>query len=182
MNLNRRIQRLRESIVFQNRFARLYNDDVRWPSGTEGTYLRLGSGDGRPGVVAVPVHQAKLGLVHVYRYPLDSWQWGFPRGFAQSDDILETAARELAEEMGVRGRLSFLGWFSPDSGIQTGRVGAVLAEVEDADGVPSDTDEVSEVCWLSVVELLERLGRGEFDDGMTMSALALAVARGRVSL
>lgn len=176
------IERLRESLAFESRYASLYNDDVRWRSGVEGTYVRLISGSGQPGVVVVPVNQGMLGLVRVYRYPLGSWQWGFPRGFGHSADVFATAAAELREEMGIEGRMEMLGWFSPDSGIQAGRVAAIAAYVDDVHGAPEDTDEVDDVTWLDPGQLLGQLGRGEFDDGMTMSALILAMARGIVRL
>ncbi len=174
------IRRVHEVLAFENRFVRLYNDDVCWDSGKTGTHVRLVSGDGLPGVVIVPLHRGKLGLVHVYRYPLESWQWGFPRGFAQSADVLETAAGELLEEMGLAGRLAVLGWFSPDSGVQAVRVAVVCAEIDNPRGTPVDVGEVDDVRWLDPEELLGRLGSDEFDDGMTMSALALAMARGVV--
>ena len=164
--------------VYRNAFTTVHDDDVEWADGRRGHHLRIGAVDAPPGVVVVPTHEDRIGLVRTYRYPLAAWQWGLPRGFAQSADPLVTAANELSEEMGLVGDLTTLGHFSPDSGLLAGRVVVVHAAVADPTTSVRDTDEVTATAWLDLPTLADRLGSGEYDDGMTMAALTLARARG----
>ncbi len=168
------IATVRESIVYANPYLTVHDDDVLFPDGSAGTYARVRSGDGNPGVVVVPWSGAALGLVKVYRYPIGAWQWGFPRGFAHGPDPLATAAEELREELGLAAGLSMVGWFTPDSGLLDSRVAVVLARTDSTDGTPEDTQEVAEVQWMEPQDLWSRLGQPPYDDGMTMAALALA--------
>ncbi len=172
------IRRVAEQVVFQNGFATLWDDEVVWPSGRKGNHLRLLVGSGSLGVVIIPRHQGNYGLVRTYRYPLGRAQWGFPRGMAQSADPLVTAAGELMEEMGIQASsMKLIGGFTPDSGVQQTQVSVVLAEVENPEGRTEDVDEVSDTIWLTPSELLARLGAEDWDDGMTMAALALLGAK-----
>ena len=167
------IRRIAAHEVYGNDYGTLFDDEVAWPSGRRGWHLRLRVGDGTPGVVIVPRYGDKIGLVHTFRYAINSYQWGFPRGYGQNPDPLLTARSELHEEMGLSGQFAMLGWFTPDSGIQEMRVAVVLADVEGLNGDIHDTDEVTDVAWMTPEDLKTRLGKVGWDDGMTMAALAL---------
>jgi 8-oxo-dGTP pyrophosphatase MutT (NUDIX family) len=175
---NEPIEQLRRATVFENQFVTVFNDSVRFNDGSLGQYVRIRPGNGLPGVVIVPHSSGKLGLVKVFRYPIGAWQWGFPRGFAHDADPLTTAKAELAEELGLEGPLSLIGWFTPDSGLLDSRVAVVLADVDQTAANPVDVREVADVAWLTIPELQANLGEPEYDDGMTMAALALVAAKG----
>ena len=169
---------VREITVFANEFVSIRNDDVVYADGSAGTHVTISVGNVGPGVVVVPLVEGKLGLVRVYRYPLGAWQWGLPRGFAHSDEPVETARIELAEEMGLEAELTLVGWFAPDSGVMSNRVAVVLAQAGSIVSNPSDDREVTEVAWLTPAQLQERLGEAPYDDGMTMADLGLVQAKG----
>lgn len=61
-------------LVYQNPFANVFDDDVTFPDGTSGRYLRVQpTGDG-PGVVLLPLHHDRIGLVRTFRYAVGGWQ------------------------------------------------------------------------------------------------------------
>ncbi|MFD5267467.1 NUDIX hydrolase [Streptomyces sp. NPDC058335] len=171
------IRRKREVRAYANRFAEVFDDEVEFPDGTPGRYLRIvNRGDG-PGVVVLPVHGINVGLVQTYRYPVESWQWGLPRGFSHNHDPLVTARTELHEEIGVRdAAFELLGFMTPDSGMLATRVAVILARVNEPTGRTVDVQEVAAVRWLPVRELWHWVAQGRIEDGMSLAALTLAHA------
>ncbi|WP_235613510.1 NUDIX hydrolase [Streptomyces olivochromogenes] len=122
-----------------------------------------------------------VGLVHIYRYPVGSWQWGFPRGFSHDHDPLVTARMELHEELGVQDtEFELLGVMTPDSGMLANRVAVVLARVNEPTGQVVDVQEVAAVRWLHIRELWHWVAQGRIEDGMSLAALALAHALGHL--
>ncbi|WP_431033052.1 NUDIX hydrolase [Streptomyces sp. P6-2-1] len=175
------IQRSREVLAYGNPYVEVFDDEVRFGDGTAGRYLRIRHRGPGPGVVVLPVRGDRIGLVRTYRYPVASWQWGLPRGFAQDADPLETARAELLEEMGARAAaLRLLGYMTPDSGLLTSRVAVVRAEVTEATGPVRDLTEVAEARWLPHARLRQWAAEGRMEDGMTLAALGLAAALGEL--
>lgn len=64
--------------VYANRFGHLYDDEVVFPGGTEGRYLRWQWS--QQGVVVVPVGPQGMALLPMYRYPVGAVSLEFPRG------------------------------------------------------------------------------------------------------
>ncbi|MFI9783230.1 NUDIX hydrolase [Kitasatospora sp. NPDC051984] len=176
------IRRTREVLAYRNSFVDVYDDEVAFPSGTAGHYLRISHRDEGLGVVIIPVHGDLIGLVRTYRYPLGRPQWGLPRGFSQSADPLVTARAELHEELGVPdAEFELLGTMTPDSGLLASTVAIVHATVRDTpSGTPLLPDEVTETRWLPLPALRHWITAGHLDDGMTLAALTLAQAHGRL--
>ncbi|KDN84025.1 NUDIX hydrolase [Kitasatospora cheerisanensis] len=176
------IRRTREVLAYRNRYIDVYDDEVAFPSGSAGNYLRIQARDEGLGVVIVPVHDQFVGLVRTYRYPLGRPQWGLPRGFSQSPDPLVTARAELHEELGVPdAEFHLLGTMTPDSSLLGTTVAVVHAAVPALPGsAPLDLDEVTGTRWLPLPDLPRWITTGHLDDGMTLAALTLARAHGRL--
>jgi 8-oxo-dGTP pyrophosphatase MutT (NUDIX family) len=175
------IRRTRAHLEYQNEYVVVYNDDVTMPDGEPSTYLRIESPMPGLGVVVLALMDDRIGLVHTYRYPIAQWQWALPRGFAQSDDVLETARGELREELGVvTSKLTAIGHVTPDSGMLAARVAVVLAGVDGPLESHTDTQEVHAIDWVSPALLDERIAAGSIEDGFTLAALALARASGKL--
>lgn len=179
------IDRVREILIFENDFVQVFNDEVHFPDGGNGRYLRIGPPQSRsPGVVILPVSGDRVGLVQSYRYPVGQEQWALPRGFGDPEDgtdPLRTAERELAEELGVRARsMKLLGWVTPDSGMLSTRAAIVVAEVVDDSANPADRREITAVRWEPVADLWRMAGSGAIEDGYTLSALTVAAGTGRL--
>lgn len=175
------IRRKREILAYENRFAEVFDDEVEFPDGTPGRYLRIANRGEGPGVVILPVHAMTVGLVQTYRYPVGSWQWGLPRGFSHSRDPLVTARMELREELGVQDAdFQVLGFVTPDSGMLASRVAVVQARVNDPAGQAVDAREVADVRWLHIRELWQWVSQGRIEDGFSLAALTLAHALDRL--
>lgn len=174
------IKRLRPREVYANDYIVVNDDDVAFPDGSEGRYLRVENVGGNAGAVVIATHACRVALVRVYRYPIGRWQWGLPRGFAVSDDPLATARAELREELGVAepASITIIGSFTPDSGIRASSTFVVHAAVDEPSEQPEDQKEVAEIRWVGPDTLDGMIRSGELDDGMTLSALAIADRHG----
>ncbi|MFC8019090.1 NUDIX domain-containing protein [[Kitasatospora] papulosa] len=163
--------------VFGNRFGRLYNDEVAFPSGTQGRYLRWQWN--QQGVVVVPVGPAGLALVPAYRYPIGAVSLEFPRGGCEpGEDPCAAAARELEEETGLRAAsVRTIGQLHTDTGlIETGAT-VCLAVVQPAGDVrarPEATESVAEPRWMSQDTLLEWVRLGWIHCAVTLAAFTVA--------
>ncbi len=172
------IERVEERVAYRNAFVTVFDDDVLFPSGQRGTYVRIEAAGGHPGVVLVPVHSNRVGLVLTFRYPVARFQWAFARGFSRDADIEASARDELSEELGATATsFELLGHLTPDSGLQSSRVAVLLARVAEV-SEPTDVEEVAATRWVSVDELLALVDEGEIEDAFTLSALLLFLRTG----
>jgi ADP-ribose pyrophosphatase len=98
------IEIIKENIVFKNSYATLFNDDVKFPNGVAGEYLRL-SWNSPYGVIIFPEHSdGRILLIKNFRHDTRSWSWDMPMGFGETDlTPLECAKKELKEETGFNG-------------------------------------------------------------------------------
>jgi 8-oxo-dGTP pyrophosphatase MutT (NUDIX family) len=177
------IRMVREREVFGNRFVTVYDDDVLLPGDRAGRFLRIVEAGGCPGAAILASCRDQYALVQQYRYPLGSWEWAIPRGFAHGDDPRESALAELREEIGGEpDELTELGIVSSNSGLLAGRVHLFHARYAEAIADPADKDEVSAVRWVDLPALLAEIASGELIDSFTLSAITLAAARGELTL
>ena len=177
------ISRIREKIVYSNRFATIYDDPVVFPDGSEGSYLRIVEAGGKPGVAMLPVCGNQVALVLTYRYALGSWEWAMPRGFAHGDDASSSARAELVEELGREPEdLIPVGTVTPNSGLLAGRVELFLARYATTVAEPTDRNEIADVKWISTKELHDEIASGQITDAFTLSAVTCVQARGLISL
>lgn len=171
------IDRVQERVAYRNQFVTVFDDEVRLPSGERGTYLRIEPTSGQPGVVVVPVHEQRLGLVLTFRYPVGHFQWAFPRGFGQDDDVEVSARGEVFEELGATASsIELLGQITPDSGLQSTRVAVLLARVAEL-STRTDVGEVAATRWVTLEDLLALVDEGQIEDAFTLSALLLLLRR-----
>lgn len=129
---------------------------------------------GRDGIVVVVERGGAIGFVRQWRHATGAWTWELPRGFGESGDPLDDAAREVREELGCElSGARLLGRVAPNSGLLAGRVAVVVgAYAGPAYGVDDD-GEVAEVEWVAADELDAWLAGQEELDGITLAALYL---------
>ncbi|WNO70404.1 NUDIX domain-containing protein [Streptomyces sp. AM8-1-1] len=180
------IRRRRAVEVFGNRFGTLFNDEVVAPTGAEGRYLRWRWS--HSGVVVVPTGPAGYLFVPTYRYPIGDVSLEFPRGGCDADEApARAAARELREETGYACDASLLrriGTVHADTGLIETGVHVFTAEVRDAEAStarPEAMESVTDPVWASREEVLTWLQKGSVTCGVTLAALALALAAGSLS-
>jgi 8-oxo-dGTP pyrophosphatase MutT (NUDIX family) len=176
------IERLAENLVYQNPFIKVFDDRVRFSDGSLGTYVRIVAQQSGLGVVIIAHYAGRFGLVQTYRYALGEIQWGFPRGFAHSEDLETTARAELMEELGLEAlSVSVLGFITPDSGLLASKVAVVWVEVATNVGAPRDTVEVEAVRWVTQIELTNLIEGGHIEDAFTLAAWSLSKRLRQVS-
>ncbi len=174
------VEQVREVLAYENPYVRVYDDEVL-RHGTPSRQLRIVPAGGHPGVAMLALCGDQVALVRTYRYATGSWEWSLPRGFAQGPDAGRTARAELREELGAEPEsLELLGVVHPDSGLLDLAVHVFLARYATRVSAPQDVEEVAEVAWVDVAEILRRVAAGEVHDGFTLSALTFARAAGRL--
>ncbi|KMP12724.1 hypothetical protein UR09_00065 [Candidatus Nitromaritima sp. SCGC AAA799-A02] len=128
------------------------------------------------GVGILPIHANKVGLLQIYRHPLEQMGWEMPGGFVEPDETNHAAAlRELKEESGLVGEkanLINLGVFAPAPSI----IGAKIQLFAAIDFRPSVDGPVPEFgqrqfSWFSKNEVERMIDKGDIWDASTLVAL-----------
>ena len=166
-------------VVFDNGRMRLRDDVVIQPDGQPGRYAFIELP--RPVAGIVPLTDAgEVHLVRQWRYPWQRNSWEIPAGHGEADEApLETAHRELAEEVGLRAD----SWEVLGSGYSSASFTAYfylylargLSEIEGSvvrDGAEDDLV----TCRLPLADAIEAVMDGRIVHSMTCLAL-LRVAR-----
>lgn len=130
------------------------------------------------GAVAILVlnDAGEIGLVHQYRSAFDSYLWEIPAGTqdVEDEDPLDTAKRELREELGVDAhQWRVLGRFMNSPG-WTNQVMTIYEarEVTQLDRLPAGPEEsASSVRWVAVEDLKATLASAGAIDSTTAVAL-----------
>ncbi|HEX3731477.1 MAG TPA: NUDIX hydrolase [Mycobacteriales bacterium] len=177
------ISREAERKVYENAFVTVFDDDVRFADGRPGRYVRIVEAGGKPGVAMLAVCGNAIALVRTYRYTVQRFEWGIPRGFGQNVDPDNSALAELTEELGAApDRLEPVAVMSPNSGLLATNVHLYFAQYSRMSTTPNDGREVSVVRWIDWALLLDEIAAGEISDGFTLAAVGVATSRGLLPL
>jgi len=174
-----RESRLSGERIYSGRVVVLEVDRVGLPNGGESVREVIRH---RGAAVVLPLlDDGRVVLVRQYRYPVGESLLELPAGTLEpAEDPLECAARELAEETGLRARtLSPLGRFYSAPGYTDETLHAVLATgLERTAGATPDRDELIETELVAPSEVARRIASGEIRDAKTIATLMLAQLRG----
>lgn len=120
------VLRLARKLSCRNARFDVYLDDIRLASGeTIHDYLvvepRVRTATSVTGVAVLPVVDGRIGLLKIYRHPVQAFSWEIPRGFVDpGESDIASAVRELEEETGlqcVRDDVVSYGLITPEPGI-----------------------------------------------------------------
>ncbi len=108
-----------------------------------------------------------------YRHGNDRVTWEFPGGLVdEGEESLHAAKRELLEETGLKGDITFLGEVCPNAAFMDNRQNFYLAEnLTLVSAQDLDENEEIDVFTIPVEEAVEKMGTGIFDNGTMMMAL-----------
>lgn len=151
----------------------LRDDVVRFPDGTEATYVVVSNPDS---AFVVPYFDnADTMLVRQWRHSWDESSWEVPAGtFDEGEEPIACARRELAEETGlIAKRYRPLGIMHGAAGL-TGRAHMFLAEgITASERHPETYEQDMEVLRLPFADALQ----AALDGGITHSGSVTALAR-----
>jgi len=99
---NGEIEITKELKVYENRFCEFFDDEVVFPSGATGKFLRL-SMKGKYSVAVLPIMKNnKMVFIKTFRHSARGWGYEVPKGYGtETETPLECAKRELKEETGL---------------------------------------------------------------------------------
>jgi ADP-ribose pyrophosphatase len=164
-------------LKFEGRVIQVSSERLRYANGREYDldFVR------HPGAAAVVALDAaeRLCVVRQYRHGIGDFLWEIPAGKLDRGEAPEACAiRELAEETGVTARRwSSLGLYLPAPGIFTEVIHLFLAEDLEVGTARPDADEELQLDWLPFAEALDRVAKGDWNDGKTALALMRAQYR-----
>jgi 8-oxo-dGTP pyrophosphatase MutT (NUDIX family) len=132
-------------------------------------------------VVHDPVADTVL-LLWRHRFITDAWGWEIPAGGLDEDEAPEDGARrEAVEEAGWRpGELEHLASYNPMPGGVDQTFHLFLTHAAEEVGEPTDPTEAERVEWVPLGVVREAIVDGRIVEGMTLTALSLALATGRL--
>jgi ADP-ribose pyrophosphatase len=174
------IERTASRIVYQNRWMRVREDEIRRADGTSGIYGVVEKPDF---VVIAAIEDDRLYLVEQYRYPVGERFWELPQGAWETvpnADPLDLARAELREETGLRaatmihaGHL-FQGYGYATQGYHVFYATDLVAGAPDLDA--EEQDLISRGFALTDVD--DMIREGIIQDATTVAALGLLRLRG----
>lgn len=115
-------------------------------------------------------------LLHQFRHAAGGYVWELPAGkIDHREPHFDTAQRELREEAGCHAtHWHYLGHFFSSPGVFTEQIHLYLATGLTKTHNQPEAHEVIQVHWVPATEILQRVHRGEIQDGKTLVALLLA--------
>lgn len=162
------IEILEEVPVYQNKFATLYDDKVKFPSGSEGRYLRFCWNAPYGVFIFATDRQGRPLLIRNFRHETRSWGWEIPKGFGVAGlSPMDCAAKELREETGFTG----VDWAClksiHDKNLQTHIFTTTLLEAA-GDTEREAEEAIADVRFFDHSELEQLIYGAEISDPMTL--------------
>lgn len=157
--------------IYENAWIALTEHQVLNPAGGKGIYGVVHFQNLAIGVV--PYAAGKIWLVGQYRFPLDAYSWELPEGGgALAVDPVESAARELQEETGLRAdKYETLLEMDLSNSVTDERAIVYLATgLHEGAASPEDTEELK-VRTVTLAEAYAMVERREIRDSLTVAAI-----------
>ncbi|PWU07069.1 MAG: hypothetical protein C5B47_06695 [Verrucomicrobia bacterium] len=181
-------QLISEKSHFERPFLSLYEELISTPSCPNGVQWYVAR---RPQAVAIAPRtpEGDFLMIRQERVPIRRAIWEFPAGqvdhLQDREGLLQTAIRELAEEVGVETSRPFisLGSFFSSPGFTSEQCHLFLAEEvrwRPNGATPEATETILECREFSISELRRMVSSGEIVDANTLAIFARLVAAGNL--
>jgi 8-oxo-dGTP pyrophosphatase MutT (NUDIX family) len=160
--------------VFEGRVVRLGIESLTLPNG-EPLELEIVRHPGGAAVVALDENR-RVCLLRQFRHASGGWLWELPAGKLEIEEEPQaTAARELAEEAGLRAEhWQKLGTVLMTPGFCDETIHLFLVEQLSSVSAQPERHELIEIHWLPFSEAISRVHDGTIHDAKTMLGLLLA--------
>jgi 8-oxo-dGTP pyrophosphatase MutT (NUDIX family) len=128
------------------------------------------------GVVVFDPERGVL-LLWRHRFITDTWGWEIPAGRAEAAETPRQAAeREVLEETGWRpGAMRELATYHPNNGMSDMTFHLFVADGAEHVGPPTDTSESERIEWIAVPVVRDLVRNGDVRDGLSLTALSMAL-------
>ena len=160
-----------QKLIYNNKFVDIYDDDVLFPSGDEGTYVRVACKPSGSVAVLPVTREGKIVLIRTYRHGTRGWGLEIPKGAVEDGEAYQAAAlRELEEETGyVSENIMCLGEYSESPAIFSNKINCFVATdcMLLKDSTPEKTEAISEVLEMSVEDFLRKKEELDYVDAMS---------------
>jgi ADP-ribose pyrophosphatase len=165
--------------VYTGKIVHLDIDEVRFPNGSVGEmemFRHPGASAVVPFVSDPQGDDPQILLIRQYRYAAGRYLYEIPAGrLDPGEDPMDCAARELLEETGCTAdRIEYLYTFFPTPGYCDEKIHLFMAVGMTHGETAREPDEFIEMETMTLSRALERIGRGEIDDGKTAIGLLFA--------
>ncbi len=169
------LKTLASRFVYENRWMRVREDQVEWPSGRRDIYGVVEKPDF---AIVIPLEDEHVHLVDQYRYPIGRRTLEFPMGANDRDHkaTFETVARsELREETGlIAGQLHDLGLAYSSCGYATACFRTYVAtDLTPGPAALEPDEEGLLVRQVKLADFERMILNGEIVDGQTLAAYLL---------
>lgn len=170
------IQKINGKVIYESKWIRLREDQVRFPDGSEGVYAYTERVDEGP--MIIPVNEkGEMLVLREWRYPIQDWVYQFPAGgHEEGEDSLTTAKRELEEETGLcASEWVQIGTFYCDPGSHRQKTQVFLARGLSKGEKHLDASEVHETRWIKTTDI-DRMIEKEIVSGWLLSGMKILEA------
>ncbi|HQV78525.1 MAG TPA: NUDIX hydrolase [Chitinophagales bacterium] len=158
--------------VYDNNWITVTHEQVITPTGTNGIYGKVHIKNYAIGIIPID-KDGNTWLVGQYRYPLDTYSWEIPEGGGLLHlDILESAKRELKEEVGlIANTWTWLATTHTSNSVTNEK--AYLYIAQDLNMTKNEPDETEQlqIKKLPLISAINMVLTGEITDAMSMVAL-----------
>lgn len=166
-------KKLSETKLLEHPRLTVFEDDVELPNGHKTKYLRFAEAPDAACILAIN-DEGKILVQKEYSYPVDEWLYQMPGGAIDKGETPEQgAARELAEEAGLAGTLTPIGWFYIDNRRKDTKFYVYVAHDLTSCETNHDLEEAFEDHWFSEAEIDQMIRDGEINTYSFLAAWAL---------
>jgi ADP-ribose pyrophosphatase len=157
-----RWKKLNSVKLFEHPRLSVFEDDVELPSGKQTKYIHFGKSVGDSAMIIAVNDSGAILLQKEYSYPPDEVLYQLPGGAIEPGEHPEKgASRELAEEAGLAGDLTLLGWFYVNNRRSNQKMYIYEARNLQKVVAQKDPEELFEDHWLTEVEIDELIRTNE---------------------
>jgi len=163
---------IKKEVIFEGKIIKVERDTVLLPNGREST-REVVRHPGAVGIVAIVDNM--LLMVRQYRYALAKETLEIPAGkIDKNEEPINCAIRELREETGYQGAMTFLGAFNTSPGFVDEIIYLYLARDLIWSPLVTDEDEFIKVVKLPWQDAVEMSINGQIQDAKSSLGILLA--------
>ena len=161
---------LKSNLVFDGKVIKVYNDEVKCPSGNNSTREIIRHNGG---VCILAIIDNKVIMERQYRYAYDEVLYELPAGKLEKDENpIEAAAREFEEETGYKAnKLIDYGMMYPTCGYSSEIIYLYVAQNIVKSHRHLDEDEVIELEYIELDKVIEMIKNNQIKDAKTIILL-----------